>query len=215
MTIAGRRSLFGCVVAGLTGGALLMPAGAGADQLIQIPTADRVSAPTGEYKRRADGKGEGYGTVFVPAGLSYELMLRYYDDLDGEHRIEGGGQLQVLPDGFVTPGIAIGMWDVTNSSPWGRRAFFVLTKSLTQGQFGMVPKPLERVQLTFGTGTGRLSGIFAGARFDLPHRLSLVAEYDTRRLNAGVWFSPIRPVTLKAELQNGNPFLGGELRARF
>src|SRR5207237_9164374 len=39
-----------------------------ADQLIQIPTADRVSAPTFEYLQRVDGQDEGYGTVLAPAG---------------------------------------------------------------------------------------------------------------------------------------------------
>jgi hypothetical protein len=71
------------------------------------------------------------------------------------------------------------------------------------------------VQLTLGVGTGRFSGVVAGLRADLPYRVSLIAEYDARRFNAGIWFAPVKPLTLKAELQNGNPYLGAEVRARF
>src|SRR5262249_55507204 len=130
-----------------------------ADQLIQIPTADRVPAITVEYKHRLDGQNEGYGTLLIPAGQAYELMVRYYNNEDQEHTAEGGALFQLLPDGIVTPGVALGLWDITNSSPWGRRGFLVITKSLRQGQFG-IPRPIQRLQFTFGTGTGRLSGIF-------------------------------------------------------
>ncbi|MBM3459830.1 MAG: hypothetical protein FJX77_15020, partial [Armatimonadetes bacterium] len=92
-----------------------LPSAAPADQLIQIPTADRVSLPAASYRHRVDGKGEGYGTLLSPAPLpGLELMLRYYNGEDRQHRIEGGGQFQLLPDGVVTPGIAVGMWDITN-----------------------------------------------------------------------------------------------------
>ena len=187
---------------------------AAADQLIQIPTADLVTGVRGEYKHRLQGNNEGYGTVSVGAGRAYELMFRYYNNEDHQHDLEGGGQFQLLPDGVITPGLSVGMWDVTNSSRWGRRGFLMVTKSLRPGQL-FVKRPLERVQLNFGTGTGRFSGLLAGARVDLPGRFSLVGEFDSRRLNAGIWFSPVRPLTLKGELQNGNPYFGGEFRARF
>ncbi|MFN3652038.1 MAG: hypothetical protein ACK47B_20880 [Armatimonadota bacterium] len=190
------------------------PSAASADQLIQVPTADRVTDPTFEYKRRLDEVSEGYGTALINAGLAYELMFRYYDNEDGQHRIEGGGMLQLLPDGVITPGVALGVWDLTNSSPWGRRGFLVLSKSLRPGQLG-IPEGVERVQLTLGLGTGRLSGVFAGVRVDVAERVSLIAEYDARRLNAGLWVTLLKPLTFKAELQNGNPYLGGELRLRF
>jgi hypothetical protein len=193
---------------------LLTPAAAPADELIQIPTADRVVGPKVEYLHRAEGRAEGYGTVFFPAGLSYELMFRYYKNFDRRHRVEGGAQMQLLPDGIVTPGVALGIWDVTNSSPMGRRAFLVLTKSLEAGQLG-VPKPFQRVQLNVGVGTGRFGGPLAGIRADLPAGFSLVGEYDARRLNFGLWFNPVPAFSLRGELQNGNPFVGAELHASF
>jgi hypothetical protein len=193
---------------------LALAAPAGADQLIQIPTADRASGPHVEYLHRLDGADEGYATALVPAGQAYELMFRYYNNFDGQHRVEGGGQFQLLPDGILTPAISLGIWDVTNSSPFGRRGFLVLSKSLTEGQY-FVPRPIERLHLTLGVGTGRLGWLFAGGRVDLPAHFSLIGEYDARRLNLGLWYSPSRRVSLKLELQNNNPFFGGELRGRF
>lgn len=201
------RTVFGVAAILLTAGS------ARADQLIQIPTADRVPGFAAEYLHRVEGRSEGYGTAFIPAGLAFELMFRHYNNLDFSHDVEGGGMLQLLPDGIVTPGIAVGVWDVTNSSPWGRRAFLVLTKGIDQGQWG-APPFIRRTQLTLGLGTGRFGGPLAGIRFDLPARFSLIAEYDSRRLNAGVRFSPVKPLILKAELQNGIPFVGGEFRTR-
>lgn len=198
-----------CVLVGALAG---MPAHA--DQLIRIPTADIVPGPKTEYLQRVDGKHEGYATLLVPAGLAYELAFRYYNNEDRSHNIEGGGMFQLLPDGVITPGVAVGMWDVSNSSPQGRRAFVVVTKSIRQGQF-FVPKPLERLQLTLGSGTGRFSGVLAALRVDLPAHFTLISEYDARRFNAGIWFRPVRPLTLKAELQNGNPYLGGDFTLRF
>jgi len=202
-------AVLGCLLAGA-----LAPRAARADQLIQIPTADRVSGVRGEYLHRFEGGGEGYATLLVPVGLAFELDFRYYNGFDRSHNLEGGGLFQLLPDGIVTPGVAVGMWDVSDHSPLGRRAFIVVTKSLQQGQLG-IPKPFQRVQLTFGTGTGRFTGVLAAARFDLPARFSVVTEYDARRLNVGLWWNPLRPLTLKAELQNNNPFFGGDLRVRF
>jgi hypothetical protein len=121
---------------------------------------------------------------------------------------------QLLPDGVITPGIAVGMWDITNSSRWGRRAFFVVTKSLRPGQF-FIPKPLKGAELTLGAGTGRFSGVLGGLKVNLPAKFSLVAEYDSHRLNAGLWYNPVKPVKLKYEFQNGNPYVGGDLSWKF
>lgn len=196
-------------------GSLLASAGAAqADELIQIPTADLVPAFTTEYKHRLHGNSEGYGSLRFPAGQAYELDFRYYNNEDHENNIEGGGLFQLLPDGVVTPGIALGVWDVTNSSRWGRRAFLIMTKGLEPGQL-FIREPIQRLKLTLGTGTGRFSGIFAGVRADLPGRFSLVGEYDARRFNAGIWYTPVRQVTLKAELQNGNPYFGGQFRVAY
>ncbi len=204
-------ALLGLVLLGV---ALLSGSGAKADELIQIPTADRVSGPELEYIHRASGHDEGYATLFAPVGTAYELMARYYNNFHGSHNVEVGGMFQLLPDGVVTPGIALGLWDISDSSPLGRRAFFVLTKSLKQGQF-FVPRPIRRLQLTLGAGSGRFGGILAGARADLPAHFSLVTEYDARHLNVGLWYNPARAISLKGELQNGSAFVGAEARARF
>jgi hypothetical protein len=106
------------------------------------------------------------------------------------------------------------VWDLTNSSPLGRRAFLVFSKALKAEQIG-APRLLQRLQLTLGTGTGRFTGLFAGVRASLPGHVSLVAEYDARRVNVGVWLSPSARFSLRAELQNGEPFMGAAFSSRF
>lgn len=198
----------------LTFSMVLLASPASADQLIQIPTADRPSGPHVDYRHRIDGKDQGYGTLIIPAGAAYEVMARWNNGFGGDHDLEAGASLQLLPDGIVTPAIAVGIWDVTNSGPMGRRAFLVVTKSLRPGQLG-IPLFLGGAQVTVGLGTGRFSGPMAGLRLDLTGAVSLVGEYDARRLNFGLWVQPLPLVRLRAELQNGDPYLGGEFRLSF
>ena len=55
----------------------------------------------------------------------------------------------------------------------------------------------------------------SGIKVNLPAHLDLIAEYDARRFNTGIWYSPMKHLTLKAELQNGEFFFGGSLRSKF
>jgi hypothetical protein len=207
------------VLAALLAGVAAAPA-VRADQLIHIPTADRVPGLAAEYKHRTGGREGSYGTLMAPVGTSFELMFRYYAGRSPEgpeferDRYEAGGMFQLLPDGIITPGIAVGLWDITNTSPWGRRAFLILTKSFEPLPLG-VPRPFERLHASLGTGTGRFSGLLAGARAELPGRISLVGEFDARSLNGGIWYQPLTPLTFKAEIQRGRPFFGLDLRTTF
>lgn len=199
----------------LAGAALLAPAGAArADQLIQIPLAERAPAPKIDYRHRIDGSNQGYGTVVLPAGSAYEVLARWNNGFRGDHGVEVGGMMQLLPDGIVTPGIAAGVWDVTNSGPMGRRFFLVLTKSLGPGQLGL-PLGLGGAQATLGVGSGRFMGPLAGLKLNVAPFSSLVAEYDARQFNFGFWIYPLPLVQLRAELQGGDPYLGAEFRLGF
>ncbi|MBI3910089.1 MAG: hypothetical protein HY320_04045 [Armatimonadetes bacterium] len=187
----------------------LMAARARADKLILIPTAD-LGGYSAEYLQRTRGADEGIATVTFPTGPLVEALIRYNRNLDRSHNVEAGGTFQLLPQGYGTPSLAVGIWDITNDGPPGRRAFLVITKNFTRDDF--VPAPLREIQTTLGIGTGRLGGPFLGVRASLPARLSLIGEWDSQRFNAGLWWTPIRGLTLKGELHNGNPFLGGRIQ---
>ena len=184
-----------------------------ADKLILIPTAE-LTPLRAEWLWRVDGGNANVGTLQVPAGRTFEVLVRHYRDLGRDDDTEFGGQFQFIPEGLGLPAVSVGIWDVTNSSPYGRRAFIVLTKTLEGGEL-FLPAGFPRTQLHAGIGTSRFSPGFLGVEFFLPANLSLAAEYDGRRANFGARWRPVRFLSLKGELWNGEPFVGGQVSRPF
>jgi hypothetical protein len=188
--------------------ALFFSAPARADKLIWIPTAD-VRAAHGEFMAGRD-RGRDVVTAQVGLGQYFELLGRRVRTPRGS-ATEVGGQMQILPEGFITPGLALGVWDVANETARGRRGFLVVSKELPGVSF--LPTVLRGVRVHGGLGTGDLSGIFLGANLRLPLGLALVAETHRGDFNAGLWWTPLRAVSVKAESWNGDFFFGARVSA--
>jgi len=193
-------------------GLLAFAAPARADQLIQIPTAD-LSPWSAEATFRLDGVDERYYSLRGPVGVAGEFFLRYYANLDKSYDTAIGGQLQLLPQGFGTPSLSVGVWDAFNVGPYGRRFFLILSKNFTE--LDSVPTFLHGTDIHFGFGTGRFGTVLLGVRRRLPGGFSLVAEFDSRRWNEGLWWQPVNFLRLRGEFQNGTPFVGGNLMVQF
>jgi hypothetical protein len=186
---------------------LLLAAPARADKLIWIPTAD-VEEVRGEFMAGSDREGE-VVTAQFGVGQYFELLGRRFQQPGSQHT-EVGGQVQFLPEGLVTPGLAVGIWDVSDETARGRRAFGVLSKQIPG--VNLMPV-IRKLRLHLGVGTGDLSGVFMGADLDMPLGLSLVMETHRGDFNAGLWWSPLRIVRLKAESWNGDLFFGAQVNA--
>jgi hypothetical protein len=191
-------------------GLLLLAAPARADKLIWIPTAD-VTGVHGEFMSGSDAEGEVY-TAQLGLGRAFELMGRRYRTQRSE-RTEVGGQVQVLPEGFATPGVALGVWDLNAETQRGRRIFGVLSKKVPGVHF--LPTFLRELRLHLGAGTGDLSGIFLGAHAKLPLGFAVALEQTRGGFNAGLWWSPVRIVRLKAESWDGDLFFGAQVNTLF
>jgi hypothetical protein len=186
-------------------GLLLLAAPARADKLIWIPTAD-VQRLRGEYMSGSDHAGEVY-TAQLGLGRAFELMGRRYRT-DHSERTEVGGQVQFLPEGFATPGLALGVWDLNNETQRGRRFFGVLSKKIP----GVRLLPIFRdLRVHLGAGTGELSGPFVGAQAGLPLGFTLALEASHSGFDGGLWWSPVRIVRLKAESWDGDFFFGAQV----
>jgi hypothetical protein len=189
-------------------GLLFLAAPAHADKLIWIPTAD-VKGVQGEFMS-GDGDGGDVITAQLGLGQAFEILGRRYRS-NGRERNEIGGQLQILPEGFATPGLAIGLWDAADDTSRGRRAFAVLSKKIPGVNF--LPTLLRELRVHGGVGTGELSGPFLGALAGLPLGLTLALEASREGFNAGLWWSPLKVVRLKAESWDGDLFFGAQVRA--
>jgi hypothetical protein len=196
--------LFGCGIA-----LALSTEVARADRLIWIPTAG-ISRPSIEYMTDPFGK-RGVATGQIGLGKQFELLVRHYKDFARSSSTEVGGQFTILPEGFATPGIALGVWDVANDGPRGRRVFGVLSKSLPL--VNKLPVGFHDIKVHAGVGSGKLSGVFVGGQAGFPFGFGIYGEYDTRHFNAGLSWSPIGIVHLKAESWGGRLFVGAQLRS--
>jgi hypothetical protein len=188
--------------------ALVLGSGAArADRLIWIPTG-YTSGLQGEYMAEADGK-RGVLTGQFGIGKQFELLARHYKDFEDKDRTEFGGQVQVLREGFATPAVAVGVWDVTDEGPRGRRFFGVVSKTVPI--VNKLPLGIRDVRVHAGVGSNRLSGLFLGGQVGFPFGFRLYAEHDTRNFNAGISWDPISLIRVKAESWDGDIFLGAQL----
>jgi hypothetical protein len=183
--------------------------GARADRLIWIPTA-AISRPQVEYMAEASGS-RGVLTGQIGLVKQFDLLVRHYRNFEDKDRTEVGGEYVVLPEGLATPGVAIGVWDVADEGPRGRRFFGVLSKSVPL--INSVPLGIHDIKVHAGIGSGSLSGVFLGGQIGFPFGFGLYGEYDARKFNAGISWSPIGVLRLKAESWNGRVFVGAQLRS--
>ena len=181
-----------------------------ADKLIWIPTAGISRLGQVEYMAEADGK-RGVLTGQVGLAKQFELLVRHYRNFSTSDKTEVGGQFTILPEGFATPGIAIGVWDVANDGPRGRRVFGVISKSLPV--VNKLPVGFHDIKVHAGIGSNQLSGIFLGGEAGFPFGFGVYGEYDSRHVNAGLSWSPISLIRLKAESWGGKVFVGAQLRS--
>lgn len=188
--------------------ALMLAAPARADKLIWVPTAD-VQMARGELMK-GSGAGPEVMTAQVGLGHYFEVLGRRYREA-GRSVTEVGGQMQILPEGFFTPGLALGIWDVADRSARGRRAFLVLSKEVPG--VSVLPTVVRGARLHAGLGTGDLSGLFLGGKLKLPVGFALVGEMHRGDFNAGLWWEPLRVVRLKAESWDGDFFFGAQVSA--
>jgi hypothetical protein len=187
---------------------LALSAGAArADKLIWIPTAE-TSRLQLEYNIEDNGDRQ---LITGQVGLfnKFELLVRDYIDFAGDDEIEVGGQFQILPEGIVTPGVAVGVWDVADEGPRGRRFFAVASYKVPV--VDKLPLGMNNIKVHGGLGTNNLGPIFFGTQVGLPFALRFYLETDSEDFNVGLSWNPLRFLRLKAESWDGNAFFGVQL----
>ena len=124
--------------------------------------------------------------------------------------ISANVELLLLQEGEWWPSVAVGLLDIGGGARFFESKYAVLSKTLW-----------ERVRLTAGYGRGpaQLDGPFGGIEVAPIPYVTLLAEYDTRDINAGVRLTPPMPSVLAAygvprptldlTWQNGKDFAWG------
>ena len=142
-----------------------------------------------------------------------EVGLRLTRIVDGPPQGIGDRMVSVrvrlLKEGEYLPGVAIGAHDIVGTRLY-HATYAVASRSAAT--------PAGRAELTVGYGRDVLrlrakgrqfDGVFGGVSLAPRAWLTLLAEYDGERPNAGVRLGPVHGVALLASLQNLDGFSGG------
>lgn len=198
----------------------------GTSGLVSIPTAAitadgdmaagvNVIAPHYHeyYGGRFDAKAAQVQFVTVGFLPFAEVGLRLTRIMDGPPQGIGDRMVSVrvrlLKEGEYLPAVAIGAHDVLGTRLY-HATYAVASKSAAT--------PAGRAGVTVGYGRDVLrlrykgrqfDGVFGGVSLAPHHWVTLMAEYDGERPNAGVRLGPVRGVALLAAVQDFDGFSGG------
>jgi len=145
----------------------------------------------------------------LPGGLSTRAASRFDlgSELVGKESLDVvNAELAVLPETTLTPGIGLGVWDISDQTRDGRGFFVAASKVLPATK--EVPLPIHDIRVHVGAGIQGIEGLFAGAEASLPLGLKVYAEYFQNELNVAVGWKVLPAVQLKGYLLDGEPFVG-------
>ena len=191
-----------------------------ADRLILIPTGSVLDS--GAIKAEAAFRSSDGSSIFVPRdadqinwaniGISrFEVDARRLV-AGGLDKITVGIEAGVLPETLITPGVGIGIRDLTDELE--RSYYLAVTKTVPLSD--KLPLPIHDVKVHGGFGiNGELGGFFAGGQVGLPMNLTLCAEYDSENFNAALKWSPVSKIGLKVYTLDSEFFYGADIKLAF
>lgn len=188
------------VLAAVSSQVAAAPAYFGYTGLMLTPTADILK--TGGF---------GFGAVYLTGDsndttfLSANVGLLNTLEVGGawvspEHGDSSGiinAKLAVLEENAVSPGLSIGVSDITNEIDM--TPYVVLSKALL---LNSTNRWAPRAHIGFGGG--HLDGLFAGLSATVNDRTQVMVEYDTNDVNFGVQFAAADRLRLHAGLVSGD-----------
>lgn len=185
-----------------------------ADRVVFTPTGQKLLNDTVkiEYLNFAP-QDYTYGWLTYGFGTNYEIEL-YGENLDTKRIVNGLNFSYNLFPAFkdTTPGISFGVIDLLGDTEDGRAFYAAFTFELQNYDPGNQDVPTE---LSFGFWSGRQGLIFANARMPFSEKLWLLAEHDSRSINAGVEVRPIDEARIRLLFRDGRPGFGLALQKRF
>lgn len=189
-----------------------------------LPTsADRlILSPTGSVLGRGDLRAEGLFNANSNDPQVYQLnfglervelsaaWINHGSELIGSQNTDSYGvELGILPETTLTPGIGVGIWDITASTADGRGYYLAITKVVPLTK--MLPLPLNDVKLHLGVGAAGIDGPFGGADAALFRNVRLYGEYFQHNSNFAVGVHVFRGIEARACSLGGKPYYGVQI----
>jgi len=185
-----------------------------ADELIDIPTARKISFEDVRYEFRfePDLRGSNQQYLGIGVGKSFELDLR---DIHNTGVAPVGtfdvsyNFIAALPG--LAPGFACGVQDAANLTADGRRYYFVTT---FRNEMDDIPGNVY-TDLTLGFQTGSLTSPFVGVSMPFSKTFYLLAEDSGFRVSAGFELRPLPRVSVRFVVRNSQSLLSLSASGKF
>lgn len=185
-----------------------------ADELIDIPTARKITFEDVRYEFRAqpDLRGNNQQFLGIGVGTSFEL------DLKDTHttKLAPVGSFDVaynILTAFpgLAPGFAVGIQDAPNLTPDGRRFYLVTT---FRNEMDDLPGNLY-TDVSLGIQTGSITSPFVGISMPFSKTLYLVAEDSGLRVSGGFELRPAPRVNLRFVVRDNQPLISLSASGKF
>ncbi len=191
-----------------------------ADRLLVIPQGTTFGIGVkAEYLGRMDGDGN---AVLLNVGLpKIEIEGASFNNFNGgaDKANVISAQLSIIPETSFTPAVSVGMRDIAddstsdNSFYGGRSLYIAASKKIPIT--GGVPVLFEDMSVHGGFGTDSLKGIFFGVEGTLPMGLRLSAEYDSKKVNAGLSYKVIPTLRVDVASIKSDMYYGAKFSTKF
>jgi len=186
-----------------------------ADRLITIPTGTKITLDTVKFeglteqsRSRSSRYWLGFGvTNAIDAQITGEKFEfgRFKTSFDVAYNY-------IPPITGIGPGISFGVQDVLNETHDGRRYFLAITtkEGFADSVNGSVP-----AEITIGGYFGSINSPFVGVMLPFTDKLRFLAEFNGRRITAGVDIRPTNDIGLRAVFDQRDVLVGAQITLRF
>ena len=181
----------------------LVPGVALADRYFTVPTGRKLPFESYriEFAENPYHRGTLEKSMTLGLSKSFEAEIRYQDfatptphtTFDLAYNVLGP-----IPD--LAPGISVGMQDISDQTPDGRRAYLAITYRKVFSTFNGDTNG----DVTLGTFFGRQAGPFVGMAIPFSQDFRLIFEHDPSRLSAGFEYRIASPLTVRWYLRGDN-----------
>lgn len=192
-----------------------MPLAAAADRLITIPTGSKILFRNVKVESFYLPSESNRTLTYIGYGIDRSFDAEIVFDRISQKRHRGTfnfawNYVPAVVD--VSPGITIGVRDGLDQTAEGRSIYLATSsRFFLDGEFN---SDLYG-ELIMGFGIGGFRGAFTGLSLPISSQFRLVAEYDSRRITAGLDYRPDKAIQLRLLARDGVPFLGLTLTRRF
>lgn len=196
--------------------ALICAAGfASADRLITIPTGTKVTLNTIKFESLWEQSRartvRSYAAFGVTNAIDMQIETEKFNEVRTRTTFDFAYNL-IPPITGIGPGISFGMQDALNTSRDGRRLFIAITQR--EGYADTVNGSVA-ADITIGGYFGAISSPFVGMMLPFTDKVRFLAEYNGRRISAGLDVRPVPYLGLRAIFENHDVLLGAQVTIKF